>query len=293
MRFGGHETFAIRADWMPKGLKLVHGEPQAFAAPLVSDRLGVGRNMAKSIRHWLGTTGLVCTPNGRGSTTITEIGELILKNDPYFLKKGTWWALHINLATDAKSALVWHWFFNRLVRDRFDREGCFGDLKRWLVSETTRPASPSTIARDISCLLGCYAVKVPPEEVDPEDGTESPLRSLDLVMHMGETDNYQLNRRKKDIPSAIVGYAFAALKGSKSNKGHTDVPLPVALSEINSPGRTLVLEMEAFNETLATAEEELGQRLLQTQILGAERSVRVKNMSPVAWLKQYYEDADS
>ena len=292
MRFGGHETFAIRADWLPKGLGLIGKEQDAFSHPLVSDRLGVGRNMAKSIRHWLSVTGLVSTTNGRGSTVPTELGKVILEKDPYFLMKGTWWALHINLVTDAKNALVWHWFFNHMSRNRFDREGCIGDLKRWLASGYTKTASVSTLARDLSCLLGCYALKVPPEEVDPEDGTESPLRSLDLVMHMSGTDNYQLNRKLKAIPSEIVGYAFAAASPDEE-KSHADIPLPIALSQSNSPGKTLALDMDALNETLAIAEKQLGRRALQVQMLGAERSIRIKNQSRSDWLKLYYRNSGS
>ena len=53
MQFGGHETFPLREGWLHKGLELVHADGRAFEDEHVSDRLGVGRNMAKSIRHWL------------------------------------------------------------------------------------------------------------------------------------------------------------------------------------------------------------------------------------------------
>jgi hypothetical protein len=53
MRFGGHETFAIREGWLHKGLRLLADEPHLLADDHAADWLGVGRNMAKSIRHWL------------------------------------------------------------------------------------------------------------------------------------------------------------------------------------------------------------------------------------------------
>lgn len=59
MRFGGHETFAVREGWLYKGLSLLHERPDAFSDPFVADLLGVGRNMAKSIRHWLSVTGQI------------------------------------------------------------------------------------------------------------------------------------------------------------------------------------------------------------------------------------------
>ena len=58
MRFGGHQTFFVREGWLAKGLGLLREDVSAFDDPYVADRLGVGRNMAKSIEHWLLATGL-------------------------------------------------------------------------------------------------------------------------------------------------------------------------------------------------------------------------------------------
>ena len=65
MRFGGHETFPVREGWLHKGLKLVVEEPEKVVDEHVADWLGVGRNMAKSIRYWLQATGLCEQVSGR------------------------------------------------------------------------------------------------------------------------------------------------------------------------------------------------------------------------------------
>ena len=57
MRFGGHETFTIREGWLHKGVKLLMENPEQLIDENACDFLGVGRNMAKSIRHWLVATG--------------------------------------------------------------------------------------------------------------------------------------------------------------------------------------------------------------------------------------------
>ena len=46
-----------RAGW-PRGSGLLREDASAFDDPHVADQLGVGRNMAKSIEHWLLATGL-------------------------------------------------------------------------------------------------------------------------------------------------------------------------------------------------------------------------------------------
>ena len=58
MRFGGHETFAIREGWLARGLELLTTTPELLVDEFSEDHLGVGRNMAKAIRHWLVATGL-------------------------------------------------------------------------------------------------------------------------------------------------------------------------------------------------------------------------------------------
>src|SRR5688572_17236500 len=100
MKFAGHETFAIREGWLHKGLKLLRSSPELLHDPYVADWLGVGRNMGKSIKHWLIATGLANVSGGSGKQlqlVSTQLGDLIASRDPYFVQIGTWWALHIEL----------------------------------------------------------------------------------------------------------------------------------------------------------------------------------------------------
>src|SRR5690606_1817146 len=123
MRFGGHETFAVREGWLHKGLRLLVEDPKKLHSPDVADWLGVGRNMAKSIKHWLLVTGLaVSAKSTRGDSLLqsTDLGELIYKRDPYLLQTGTWWALHVESANCDVHAVTWWWFFNRFSLSRFD-----------------------------------------------------------------------------------------------------------------------------------------------------------------------------
>ena len=124
MRFGGHETFSIREGWLHKGLKLLIGQPGCLVEEHAADWLGVGRNMAKSIRHWLVATGLAQQLPRRGSQKIvglkeTEIGRLIYEMDPFFGELGTWWTLHVNLVNNPNHAASWEWFFNNFSHSRW------------------------------------------------------------------------------------------------------------------------------------------------------------------------------
>ena len=116
MRFGGHETFSVREGWLFKGLRMLIEDPDLLGDEFVADHLGVGRNMAKSIRHWLVATELAYRGEGRVHNKtplrVTELGRLVNDHDPYFLEIGTWWALHANLVRNRDDAATWVWFFN-------------------------------------------------------------------------------------------------------------------------------------------------------------------------------------
>lgn len=51
VRFKGHESFIIREGWLNKGLREVKRDPKVFYQNYGADALGVGPNMAKSIRY--------------------------------------------------------------------------------------------------------------------------------------------------------------------------------------------------------------------------------------------------
>ena len=117
MRFGGHETFPIREGWMHKGLKLLVEDPELLVDDNAPDHLGVGQNMAKSIRHWLVATCLAqATEKARGAKKSdlepTALGRLVWRRDRYFVDHATWWAIHINLVNNPDHAASWTWFFN-------------------------------------------------------------------------------------------------------------------------------------------------------------------------------------
>src|SRR6185369_8757549 len=167
MRFGGHETFTIRDGWMHKGLSLLKQEPEKLVDEFAADWLGVGSNMAKSIRHWLIATGLAkFEPGKRAKSTLlksTELGDLIYANDSYFTELGTWWVLHANLVNHKEHAASWDWFFNCFNQPKFEKSVCLDNASRFFQNSKTMP-SLNTLDRDLLCLLGSYARKIPTEQ---------------------------------------------------------------------------------------------------------------------------------
>ena len=296
MRFGGHETFPIREGWLHKGLKLLTEQPELLVADDVADWLGVGKNMAKSIRHWLIATGLaVRAANQTRQLTRkillepTPLGKLVWDRDPYFTEIGTWWALHINLVHTPEHAATWTWFFSSFNFDRFDRSVCVESLKRHLkLAGSKRMPSDRTLDRDVGCFLSSYARTIPPTNDDPEDGADCPLRELGLLSHFKTSGYYQLHQEQREIPPELMGYALArAFSDARDGQRTTDISLQDAVRRPGSPGRVFALTSETLFEVVSQIEAVSGGDL-QIAGLAGERSIRVRQRLPLDWLETYY-----
>ena len=296
MRFGGHETFAIREGWLHKGLKLLINEPAKVDAPDVADWLGVGRNMGKSIKHWLLATGLADQAEGHGrdmSLKVSPLGELIYERDPYFLQAGTWWALHVELANCEAHAVTWWWFFNQFSLTRFDRAVCLTNLRSHLELTQSRVPAQKTLQRDIACLIASYATVIPAESSDPEDADDCPFRELGLLTYSRSTGACSLNTGLKPVPPELLGYAIARAPFlSSGGQGLCDVTLREAAGRDGGPGKVFVMGADTLFELALKAEHELGRSSFTVAGLGAERTIRIlQRESECKWLEAYYDRA--
>ena len=294
MRFGGHETFAIREGWLHKGVRLLRNRPDQLMSVDAADYLGVGRNMAKSIRHWLVATGLAqpCHIHkiaNKPVLTTTDFAELVWKHDPYFTEPGTWWALHVNLVNCSEHALTWTWFFNSFGFDRFDRSVCLEGLRRHLELSKQRMPSLRTLQRDVACLLASYARVIPPADEDPEEGNDCPFRELGLISHFKTSGYYQTHQGRKDIPAELFGYALSkAFRDAADGKGTTDITLLDAARAAGGPGRAFLLTTEALFEVANQAESTLEDGSIEIVGLAGNRAIRTVRRFPLEWLEQYY-----
>lgn len=287
MRFGGHETFPVREGWIYKGLSLVHDDPEGFNKPYVADELGVGRNMAKSIRFWLLATGLAVTEPSddtpkRKKLTLTTLGSAVYKSDRYCLQIGTWAALHVNMLSQYDYAKVWNWFFNRFAEQRFDRLTASAAFERYAQRHEQRSPAPKTLQRDVACLLSCYATPIPSESTDPEDASDSPLRRLGLLTLFRDSNFYRRHEPNvAELPPELIGYAFA-----QSGAKEASLPLREACFYDGSPGRAFQLSLNGFLDWVERAEELLS----SVRVVGSagERRIHLDSLQPVHWLESYY-----
>ena len=61
MRFSGHDTFHCKEQWLLKGIQLIdnHQDNSIFKSDSAIYKLGVGKNMVRSIHYWLKSFALI------------------------------------------------------------------------------------------------------------------------------------------------------------------------------------------------------------------------------------------
>ena len=297
MRFGGHQTFFVREGWLAKGLALLLENASAFDDPFVADQLGVGRNMAKSIEHWLLATGLAIRAERRRRPErprlqATELGKIISKHDPWFLDPGTWWFLHINLVRNPAHATTWHWFFNHYASSRFERATVVAQLEQHQRLRSQRVPSLKTLERDVSCFLGSYAVEVPYRRKDPEEEIDCPFQELRIIRHFRASGYYELNRRRKSISPQVLLYALK-VPGLMydARTGVVDITLHDLHRMEGGPAQVLVLSADALFEHLV--ELETGGRNVPFSMSGlaGDRQLRYELVHTPELVSRHFESA--
>lgn len=261
LTFSGHETFVLRSNWLKKAYDLLGADPGLFAREDAFVRLGVGKNMAQSIRFW-GRACAVFERDETGAHRPTWLGRALLDDagwDPFLVTPAARWLLHWQIAARPGAAFSWHFCFNLLRRGEFTPAQLAQQIAERAAQLGARPPSPATLARDVDCLLRCY---VRPDLGQPgapvEDALHCPLHDLGLIRQVPGQGSYQLiSGLRPDLPDQLV--AFAALQQARG-LGRASLAFSDLAYGPGSPGRLFRLDEDALLARLTRAEEATGGR---------------------------------
>ena len=246
-RLKGHESFIIRDGWITNGLYAVHDNPKVFSSTAAADTLGVGTNMAKSIRYWLKTAGLM-KENSMQGAHLTDIGELIFQNDPYMEDIFTTWLIHINVAVNYEQATTWNVYFNNLDMYRFQRDELLPAIMPLMLDATKMDKLPErSIKDDCTAILSMYSSAEKSD--DPEEKRESPFADLGLLSRKG---NY-FERTRPDLSTIdplLIMYFIAGCFEEDQTQGKKSVSIDDLDEKPNMPGRILQLNRIMVNDYL-------------------------------------------
>lgn len=249
LTFSGHETFVLRSNWLKKAYDLLQDFPDLFSLDDAFVHLGVGKNMAQSIRFW----GRVCNvferrEDGAGYCT-TWLGRALFDDtsgwDPFLVTPTSRWLLHWQIAARPTAAFSWYYTFNLLRRGEFSASQLAQQILHTIAQIGGRPPSEATLGRDIDCMLRCYTRPDPAQlGLALEDALYCPLYELELLQALPGQSAYRLiSGARPDLPDALV--AFAALQQARTLGRATVAFNELAYGE-RSPGRVFRLDEDSL-----------------------------------------------
>lgn len=277
MAFGQHQTFYLRQQWLTKGLTEVRKNPRFFYEEEHFEVLGVGKNMAKSIRHWLNVTQL--TEEKRSTKTevvLSALGEIVYKHDYYVKNRFTLGLLHYLIVTEKKEATTWYWFFNVFNERIFTKALLIDALEKWVKDNFEKSVSNTSLKRDIDCLLQLYCLKEY-KKMTPEDVIKSPFEALKLVE---ETSAPYFVKNTVDAKNVMSQLLFVTLVKYMEKNQINEVSLNELVNAPELWGKVFNLTRDAIIDNLVELQTKYGIEFTRTNRLDI---VRLKE--EISWIE--------
>lgn len=291
--FSGHEGFPFRYTWLTKAVATVGKHPDIFVrddAPVV---LGVGKNMARSIRHWSLALDLIEPAEHRGHVRVTPFGVRLSGPDgwdPYLEDIGTLWLLHWKLASTLERASTWCLAFTRWNSSPFARD----ELVSWLhdvaqASPGTR-ATAASLRRDVDVFIRSYVPTAPSREIPLEDTFDCPLVELGLVEEV-DRGVYRFPRTERpSLPEDILLYSLMEFSERQFPARHS-LSFETVQFAVGSPGAVFKLTETAMAYRLENLPSWTGLAYDETAGMRVIRRIRAgceKTGDPIECLERYY-----
>lgn len=264
LQFSGHETFPLRQLWLRKAFLAVQecesnpvAAKQVFSDDAAIRRFGVGKNMVAAIRHWALAAEIITEENVTGTPEPSPLGRFLFGDhgaDPYLERPATAWLVHWLLAGKAVRSTTWHWVFNRITTQTFDRNSIVVSLEA-LAKQRQARVSEITLKRDVEVCIRCYLARQDGREAD--DAAEPLLADLGLLSE-GPTGTFQFRRgAQSSLPDGIFAYAlFDFWRRWEESVGSSQSTLAfeTIAHDYGSPGRVFKLDENSVAERLIALE---------------------------------------
>jgi hypothetical protein len=217
LKFSGHDTFHCKEQWILKGLQLVdrEGSNDVFKEDKSIPLLGVGKNMVRSINHWLKAFDVIDKNNN-----ISEFANLLFlseKLDPFLEKEGSLWLLQYNLCKTNHSSIfkiIFASYFSDKATLDFSENQIINFINRLINEKNQKDVAEKTLNSDFKVFIRTYVLPNTKNDKTIEDDFNAPLLSLNLVSDTGRRNSanqtiYRINRRKQEsITSEVFGYCL-------------------------------------------------------------------------------------
>jgi hypothetical protein len=246
--FANHETFHPRFGWLKKGFDAVEKNSGIFLQDDAPVRLGVGKNMVRSMRYWCNAFKIIDKNNSP-----TSFGEQLLGNngwDPYLEDPASLWLLHWNLLKPTCEAAAWYYIFNIFRDSEFTKADILAGLNEY-INNFNKNIAESSFIKDVNCILRMYASQDFMGNNSPiEDSIDCPFNELGLIRTFGKNYQFKIGN-KTNLPAEII-VAACLEYASWVNYGGNTINIPSLLYNEGSPGMAFKLTENVLCEAIET-----------------------------------------
>lgn len=294
LSFSGHETFVFRYGWLTKAVAAVTDDPAVFTHDDAIVRLGVGKNMVRSIRHWALASGVLQEePKSRGSAMrVTELGHFLLGNagrDRYLEDPATLWLLHWQLLSHPTKCSTWRWAFSVMPSNEFTRSTLVDCLLEAAKRTGEKSPSESSIRRDVEVFVRTYLPSRHSAGSVPEEALDCPLVELELL----EESNGLIRFRrgpKESLPDEV--FAFSVLDfWQRTAPNRESLSFSDLSYGLGAPGSAFKLDENSLVERLERLETLTNGDLLYADTAGLKQLYRHAVHSGLHYLETRFKPA--
>jgi hypothetical protein len=295
-KFSGHQTFVFRYGWLEKGVRAVAECPTVFSEDDALVRLGVGKNMVDSIRHWCQVTQLVeLDPDIEKNTgrhlRPTDIARRLLLNrgwDPFLEDDASLWLIHWLLVTNPSTGTTWQLLFSRFNRPDFTRREIAGYIRAFVEKESLK-VGDSVVERDVDCLMRTYVAGAGArKQAVAEETFDCPLLQLNLVQSSPDGELYRFAiGPKPSLPAAVFAFALHEYFDI-ARAGRNTMSVQECLYGEGSPGQVFKLDENSLIQYVEEMEDSMGGSIALDETAGLKQIYRRQSFEPVKVLDDYY-----
>jgi hypothetical protein len=296
--FSGHETFVFRYAWLKKAADAVLADPAVFARDEGMVRLGVGKNMVRSIRFWaLAARVIEEVPRSRGAqVALSALGQRLFGpggRDPYLEDPNSLWLLHWNLVTNEARSTTWTWVFNLLPANEFTRDALTVFLEIETQRRGVRPPSENSLRRDIDCFVRTYTPARNSKGSVPEDSLDCPLTELGLILDDRASGIYRFKRGSQRSLSDEVFLFCLTEFWDRIAPGRETLAFSEVAYGFGSPGVAFKLDENSLADRLERMESASQGLVSYNESAGLKQLYRRGRVNSLELLDRHYEQSMS